>query len=41
MTTNIEKIGPDGNLVPGNNQSNLTYDTNPLINSLLHKSFGY
>ena len=33
MTTNIEKIGPDGNAVPGNNQSNLTYDTNPLINS--------
>ena len=33
MTTNIEKVGPDGNAVPGNNQSNLKYDTNPLINS--------
>lgn len=32
MTTTIEKIGPDGNAYPGNNQSNLTYDTNPLIN---------
>ena len=33
MTTNLEKVGPDGNAVPGNNQSNLTFDTNPLINT--------
>lgn len=32
FTANSEVVGPDGNCVPGNNQKNLTYDTNPLVN---------
>lgn len=33
LTTQSEVIGPDGKSVSGNNQENLTYDTNPILNT--------
>jgi hypothetical protein len=33
LTTTSEIVGPDGQAVSGNNQENLTYDTNSIINS--------
>ena len=33
LTTTSEVIGPDGKSVSGNNQENLTYDTNPILNT--------